>query len=112
VRGDELDDLVVLQPRGGEGELRILAIEKGLRRVRHHLHVDLGGVHIAKAPFEIVAAARERAIGMARDLQHAERGIDRAELEADRGRFLLQQRNRVVGQYMRVDIDDLHIGSF
>ena len=72
MRLHELGDLVVLQRGGATVKRGVLVVEIGLRRRREHMHVDLGRVHVLEAALELPAAARERPVGRAGDLQHRE----------------------------------------
>ena len=55
----QLRQLLVLDAGERRRQGRRLRIEEGLRADRQHLHVDLGGRHVAEAAIEVPAAARE-----------------------------------------------------
>ncbi len=101
----ELGDLVVLERGRRRGQRRVLVVEIGLRGRREHVHIDLGGVHVAEAALQLPAAARERPVGRARDLENREIGVDRGELRGDPGRLLGQQPDRLVGEDMGMTIN-------
>ncbi len=59
---DVLGDLVVLHDAGRGGQPGVLVVEEGLRRVRQHLHVDVGRLHVLEPLLDVEAAERQRPV--------------------------------------------------
>ena len=76
------------------------------------MHVDLGRVHVREPPLDVMAAARKRPVGHARDLAHGVVGVDRRHLQAEARDFLLHELDGVVGEHVRVGVDGAVIAMF
>src|ERR1700722_11378420 len=69
------------------------------------MHIDFGGVHVDEAAFDVVAAARKRAIWHAGDLDDGILVVVRRELQPEARDLLLQELYGGVGEHMGVSID-------
>ena len=104
---DVFCDLVVLQRRDRGVLRRIGVVEEGLRRVRQHVHVDLGRLHVLEALLQVPGAARKRLVGDAAELEHREILVDRLEAQPQRRRLLGDHLHGVFVENMGVDVDGL-----
>src|SRR5262249_5777816 len=105
---NQLGDLIVLDARRRRDGLTVEAVQKSLRRVRHDLHVDLGGVHVLQPPIEVPTAAGKRPICGAGHFEHAEVVVDRGVLDAELRQSIVQEAHRLVAENMRVNVDRFH----
>ena len=91
---------------GGRGgaQRRLLVVEIGLRRGRQHLHVDIGRIHVLQALLDVEAAARERAVDDAGDVERRVRAVGIGG-DGDLCALLGQQPGGFLRQHMRVRVD-------
>ena len=98
-------DLVVLQRRTGDAQLRLHVVEEGLHGGADELHRDAMAVHVGEAQVEIEDLARHRPLHHLAVDQHDDRAILLGQLGRDARRFLAQQANRLFGEHMGVHVD-------
>src|SRR5262249_43577886 len=88
--------------------LTVEAVQKSLRRVRHDLHADLGGVHALQPPIEVPTAAGTRPLCGAGPFEHAEGVVDRRVLDAELRQTSVHEAHRLVDEYMRLHLALFH----